>query len=205
MADNLILFWSGGKDAFLALKQIDANSRVTLLTTFAESTAMVPHQEIPVDLIEEQANHLGLELLTVPLPDPCPNELYLGKLEEILSPVTPKPALVFGDLLLADIRAWREKVFTGMGYECRFPIWGKPYGELLEKLWQQPVDVILSAVAEPCRDILQPGMKYDEKLIRNLPDHIDPMGENGEFHTRVKFTLSGEIEGHPIPLYPSSP
>lgn len=185
--EELVLFWSGGKDAFLALKEIDDKSEVTLLTTFNEETQAVPHQEIPLKLIREHAGHLNLKLLTVPLPDQCPNELYLKKLEETLNTFPHKPKLVFGDLRLADIRNWREQVFHKMGYECRFPIWNKPYPELLAKLWRQPVDVHISAVTPPFQDVLQSGMKYDEQLVKNLPPHIDPLGENGEFHTVLTF------------------
>ncbi|MEX0779891.1 MAG: hypothetical protein WD491_03935 [Balneolales bacterium] len=185
--EELVLFWSGGKDAFLALTEIDGKAAVTLLTTFNEKTQAVPHQEIPLYVIKEQARQLNLKLLAVPLPDQCPNELYLTKLEQALKKITSKPKLVFGDLRLANIRTWREQVFHNMGYECRFPIWNKPYPELLAKLWRQPVEIHISAVTPPYQNVLKPGMKYDGQLVKNLPPNIDPLGENGEFHTVISF------------------
>lgn len=190
MADqkHSVLFWSGGKDAFLALRHIsEPGARITLLTTCNEDTGVVPHQDIPVEVIKMQARHLNLELLDVPLPDPCPNSIYLERLQAVLSALQPRPDLVFGDLRLAEIRTWRESVFSGMGYSCHFPIWNKPYDKLLEILWAQPVEVYISSVAEAFRGELSPGSRYDKAFVENLPAHIDPMGENGEFHTVVRF------------------
>lgn len=185
-SDQAVLFWSGGKDAYLALKYIGERYDITLLTTFNEKNGMVPHQEIPVNEIHKQAKHLNLKLLPVELPVYCPNDVYIERLNEVLNRYTHQPKLVFGDLRLAEIRSWREEVFSQRGFECLFPIWERPYSELLGELWKQPVDIFISAVQKDFQRTLRPGMRYDKLLVNNLPKHIDKMGENGEFHTAVK-------------------
>ena len=75
-----ILFWSGGKDAYLALqfyRQAHPHKNLQLLTTYQSSNEVVPHQNIALSHIKKQAEDLGLTLTSVPLPDNCPNDIYL--------------------------------------------------------------------------------------------------------------------------------
>lgn len=186
-----ILFWSGGKDAWLALqfyrKQYGSSS-LKLLTTYNEENEIVPHQNIELDAIREQAKELKMDLITVPLPVNPPNEVYLDKVKEALSSCEETvQRLVFGDWHLQDIREWREAVFGKMGYDCLFPIWEKELDTLLAELLLKPVEIRISAVKEKYKKIIRLGELYNGRFIRQLPDEIDPMGENGEFHTRLHF------------------
>ncbi|HET6528823.1 MAG TPA: hypothetical protein VFG39_08755 [Balneolaceae bacterium] len=189
-----ILFWSGGKDAYLALEFFRKNhpdAEIRLLTTYDETDEIVPHQQIKLKDIKKQAIDLGLELITVPLPSDCLNEVYLGRLGEILGGLNePVEHLIFGDLYLEDIRQWREKVFGEIGYSCIFPIWKKSIHDLLPVLLLKPVEVKISAVKEEFQPLIRVGEAYDQKFVtqlQHLPQDIDPMGENGEFHTQVIF------------------
>lgn len=188
-----ILFWSGGKDAYLALqfyRKQYPDQEVRLLTTYEEATDIVPHQNIAISHIRKQAASLGLELIRVPLPADCPNDIYLERVEEALSEIDESiDHLIFGDWHLQDIRDWREQVFGDMGYDCLFPIWKQSIHHLLPVLQFKPVDVEISAVKEEYQSILKIGEPFDQALIiqlQHLPE-IDPMGENGEFHTKVIF------------------
>ncbi|MCW9705839.1 hypothetical protein [Fodinibius salsisoli] len=187
-----IIFWSGGKDAYLAFEYHRRNHPerpLQLLTTYEEQSGIVPHQNIPLSHIRKQAAHLKLELIAVPLPPECPNETYLQKVEEALSKQQDINHLVFGDWHLQDIRAWREKVFRNMGYDCLFPIWEKSIHDLLPILQLKPVRIEISAVKEEYQPLLKVGEPFDQALmlqLQHLPD-IDPMGENGEFHTKLIF------------------
>lgn len=185
------LFWSGGKDAYLALvrwQEEHPDREVTLLTTFDAESEIVPHQRIPIDTIRHQAEYLNLPLITVPLPEECPNEKYLDAVEKVLKEQDHEAGyLVFGDWLLQDIREWREEQFGARGYRCAFPIWKESLHDLLPVLMLKPVEVKISAVSPEYRDLLKPGETYDQRLVRQLPGEIDPMGENGEFHTEVIF------------------
>lgn len=186
-----ILFWSGGKDSYLAwhfFRESHPEANMKLLTTYDESNETVPHQEIPIAEIKEQAEQLNLELLTVRLPGECSNEIYLERVGKALENVEePIENLVFGDWRLEDIRKWREEVFGEMGYSCIFPIWKKDLHELLPILFLGPVQVKISAVNKAFQSVLKVGEPYNQKLLTQLYrlNNIDPVGEKGEFHTKV--------------------
>lgn len=199
-----ILFWSGGKDACLALhffRESHPDAKVMLLTTFDETNDVVPHQNIPLSDIKEQADHLNLELLTVGLPAECPNDIYLREIKKALNSVDePIENLIFGDWYVQDIRDWREEVFGDMGFSCLFPIWKKNLHELLPILFLQPITIEISAVSEEYTSLLKVGESFDQKLITQLQrlSDIDPMGEQGEFHTKVIFHKPDKLQDQPI-------
>jgi len=200
-----ILFWSGGKDSYLALefyRREYGQKELKLLTTYDEDKAVVPHQNIDLDDIKVQAKNLGLELILVPLPEDCPNDIYLQRIKEALEDCEQDiDNLVFGDWKLEDIREWREKEFGKMGYTCLFPIWGKSLDELLPVLILKPVEVTINAVKEEYSKYIAVGEAYNQKFVRQLPEDIDPMGENGEFHTKVTIQTFDDIEPEKQPLF----
>ena len=199
-----ILFWSGGKDAYLALhffQESHPGAELMLLTTYNETNEIVPHQNIPIAEIKEQATYLNLELLTVGLPAKCPNDIYLRKVKKALNTVnSPIENLIFGDWYLEDIREWREKVFGNMGYSCLFPIWEKNLNKLLSVLLLQPIKIEISAVNEEYTSLLKVGEPFDQKLVTQLQrlSDIDTMGEQGEFHTKVIFNEPEKPQDQPI-------
>ncbi|TYP94833.1 MJ0570-related uncharacterized domain-containing protein [Fodinibius salinus] len=189
-----ILFWSGGKDAYLALqfyRDMHPDSTIQLLTTFDETNQVVPHQQIRLSHIKKQADHLGVDLITVALPPKCSNDIYLSRLQEEFNTLESEIRnLVFGDWYLQDIRDWREEVFGQMGLNCQFPIWKEDIHELLPILFLNPIKIEISAVRENLRHLISVGEIYNQGFItqlQHLSENIDPMGENGEFHTKVIF------------------
>lgn len=187
-----LLFWSGGKDAFLALRYLQEESEddPVLLTTYDDKSEHIPHQNIPIRRVQSQAMYLGLILNTVPVSYPSTNEEYLLTLERNFEqlPFTIG-RLIFGDLHLEDIRRWREEQFSEMGYKCWFPIWQKPYKELFDRLEEEGVSVKISGVMSEYNGYIKPGDLFTLEYAHSLPEHIDRMGENGEFHTEVIFDL----------------
>ena len=186
-----VLFWSGGKDSYLALLEWNNQNRPSpvLVTTYDDESGVVPYQEIPINRIQRQALKLELPLITIPLSHPIDNQSYLSALKiEFTSAPYKVSDLIFGDIHLQDIRDWRENKFENLGFTCHFPIWEKPYSELLNLLEKQKsVTVKLRSVSEPHRNSLKPGMTFNRKFIESLPNEIDPFGEYGEFHTEVIF------------------
>jgi len=90
--------------------------------------------------------------------------------------------VIFGDLFLADIRAWRERLLVGTGLTPVFPLWGLPTGELARTMINGGIEaMICAAVVSPPRA----GQPFDHAFLDSLPPDIDPCGENGEFHTFV--------------------
>ena len=199
-----ILFWSGGKDAFLALKvyqQEHPETEIQLLTTFEKNSEVVPHQNIPVEHIKKQAVALGLKLNLVALPPECANELYLKKIKQATHHISPPVKnLIFGDWHVRDIREWREEQFEKLGFTCRFPIWEKSIHDLLPMLLLQPVEIRISAVKDEYRDIIKAGELYNQQFVQQLPKEIDPLGEHGEFHTKVIFKSWGKQKTDAQPL-----
>jgi diphthamide synthase (EF-2-diphthine--ammonia ligase) len=161
-----------------------------LLTTYDESDDTVPYQHIRLGDIKKQAEHLNLDLITVPLPTDCPNNIYLERVKKTLEDEDNSiEHLIFGDWQLEDIRQWREKVFGDMGYKCLFPIWGKDIHELLPVLLLKPIEIKISAVKEEYQPLIKVGEMFDQAFVSQLSrlSDINPMGENGEFHTQVIF------------------
>lgn len=200
-----ILFWSGGKDSYLALefyKKEHGKENIKLLTTFERDLEMVPHQEITVSHIKEQARKLNLDIELIPLPQNASNKQYLHKVGSHLDKQKEKvQRLIFGDWHLQDIRRWREDVFGDMGYSCLFPIWNKDIHELLPLLTLKAVKVTISSVKEEYKEFIRVGEAYNQHFVQQLPAEIDPMGEQGEFHTKVAIQTFDDIEPSEQLLY----
>ena len=185
-----VLFWSGGKDSYLALLQLlDEGAQVILLTTFDRSTGVVAHQEIEFKYIIEQSRHLNLPLLGVPLY----SGEYTSQLTEglkLLSTKTKLKRLVFGDLHLEHIRRWREKQLKGIAEQLSmklyFPLWKAEYDVLMQRFLQSGAQATITAAPfGSYANTVHVGASFDEQFISNLSSTVDSFGENGEFHTRV--------------------
>ena len=179
----LVLFWSGGKDSYLALlKLLDTETNIVLLTTYANG--VVGHQDINIDVIKRQAHHLQLPLLLTPLKHQIRYEVTVS---EALSLLNPR-GLAFGDLHLAGIRQWREEHFAN--HALHFPIWNVNYQTLFEVLDGHPGRIKISALGDTFPDDcpIEVGDSYTRATADVLEDWaLDAFGERGEFHTVVEF------------------
>lgn len=184
-----LLFWSGGKDSFLTLRTLlrEGLHTIVLLTTFDVGSRTVAHQEIHIDSVVRQAEHLRLPLIGVPLHS---GETYMDRIRGACELVPGIARLVFGDLHLLHIREWRSVAFqelaTERGAVLHFPLWGVSYDTLIADLEASGVTCEVSAVTEPAEGIVAVGDRFDRTMMERLPESIDPFGENGEFHTLVK-------------------
>jgi ATP-binding cassette subfamily B (MDR/TAP) protein 1 len=191
-----VLFFSGGKDSFLALRalirqawpaqQINPLFSIILLTTFDATSRIVAHQDIPIATIVRQAEHLGLPLLGVPLhlqSSVTYKDRIASALEVVKGKTTGKiSTLVFGDLHLQDIRKWREDQLASLGYPTEYPLWKMDYTELMDDLEASGVKCVLSAVTNP--EAGKVGDVFDRAMMKRVMlASIDGFGENGEFHT----------------------
>jgi diphthamide synthase (EF-2-diphthine--ammonia ligase) len=128
-----------------------------------------------------------LPLHVVPLPRPCSNEDY----ERIMGAFVRAQvaagveAMAFGDLYLEDIRAYRETKLAGTGLEPIFPLWGRPTRALAEEMIDGGLVTYLATVDPAKLDAGFAGRVFDRAFLADLPDGVDPCGENGEFHTCV--------------------
>jgi diphthamide synthase (EF-2-diphthine--ammonia ligase) len=186
-----ILFWSGGKDSFLALTSLLQEKRnVVLLTSFGSLTNRVSIQNIHIKNISKQSEFLKLPLCLVPL---APNTDYKSSIQEALKMIANQTGatierLVFGDLHLQSIRQWR--VDTWPEYEIATPLFDEPYGKLLDKLWElqkeMDLSITLSTELSLANETLAIGTPYSQLLVDQLKENnVDAMLENGEAHTLV--------------------
>ena len=188
-----LLFWSGGKDSYLALRamQREAARPVVLMTTFEDATEIVAHQQVKLPDILRQADSLGVALVLVPL---FAGAEYTERLVLGLQKLSRQARIVrvaFGDLHLEHIKQWREErlapLAAALGASMHYPIWHAPYDALAAELEAAPVECRLSAVdAERVGGVLRVGDLYGADLRARLPAGVDAFGENGEFHTYVR-------------------
>ena len=190
MSRKVWVSWSSGKDSTFALRaaQQDPDLEVAgLLTTLNGGADRVAMHAVRRDLLEAQADRVGLPLHQVRLPWPCPNGVYEQKMAEAIAVAQAAgvEAVVFGDLFLEDVRAYRETSLRGTGIEPLFPLWQEPTGALAEQMVADGVRAVLTCVDPaqlPARFV---GRQFDEQLLADLPEGVDPCGERGEFHTFV--------------------
>ncbi len=185
-----LLFWSGGKDSFLAycaLRDSGVNE-IVLMTTYDAGSGRIANQEVPIEAIARQADHLGVALVGVPLHPRVP---YNTLVEPGIRMVPAARRIVFGDLHLEHIREWREANFKAISEELdaplHFPLWHVEYDDLFLRLEESGVTCSISAVTEAAEGHVTVGETFGRSLAASLPKTIDRFGENGEFHTLVRF------------------
>lgn len=182
--------FSGGKDSLAALLRLQRDSDHPprrLVTTFNESNSRVALHGTPMALIRAQADSLGLPLTEIPLPEGCDNRTYLRRVGDALAPLIEDGLthMAFGDLFLADIRAFREEQMRDLGLDCLFPLWHEDTGELAAELIGSGVEAIVCCVDLEALPERLLGRTWDRSFVDELPAGCDPCGENGEFHTLV--------------------
>jgi len=195
---SLALAWSGGKDSALALHALRAAGREprALLTTVTEGVERISIHGVRRELLHAQAAALGIELVEVRIPLPCPNERYEAAMEQALSepPLDAVEEVAFGDLFLEDIRAYREERLAPTGRRALFPVWGRDTRELAQE-FVRSFRAIVATVDPRFLDASFAGRAYDAAFLNDLPPRVDPCGENGEFHT---FVHDGPIFDRPL-------
>ncbi|MHB8682304.1 MAG: Dph6-related ATP pyrophosphatase [Acidimicrobiales bacterium] len=182
--------WSSGKDSALALdvarRDIGIDVVGLLCTVNAEADRVAMHA-VRRTLLEAQADRLALPLRVVDIPSPCPNDVYEARMDAAVAAAVAEGVeqIVFGDLFLEDIRAYREQMLAGTGLSPVFPLWAVPTDELARTMLSSGIRAVVTCV-DPCQVPGElAGRAYDETFLADLPEHADPCGERGEFHTFV--------------------
>ena len=196
------LAWSSGKDSAWALhveRQRGEFDVVALLTTINQTYSRVAMHAVRESLVEMQAAAVGLPLIKVPIPSPCTNEIYERAMGEAMARARAEGVwhVVFGDLFLEDIRAYREKQLGGCGMTPVFPLWERNTRELADEMIVHGMSAHLTCVDPHKLDRSFAGRKFDAELLNALPPGVDPCGENGEFHT---FANNGPMFKRAIPV-----
>lgn len=193
-----VISWSGGKDSMLALHELPATLRPhALVTTVDQTDGRIGVHGVRGELLQEQAEALGLPLQTVALPAQPSNAVYEDRLAAALLALRQQGAevVVYGDIYLADICRYREQLSERYGFATEFPLWGRPSARLADRFLDLGYEAIITCVDTSRLDAEFVGRRYDRALLADLPKGIDRCGENGEFHT---FVVNGPRFKRPI-------
>jgi uncharacterized protein (TIGR00290 family) len=202
MSEPILFCWSGGKDSAMALHTLLQRSDIqiaALLTTVTEGYERISMHGVRRELLERQAQSIGLPLHEVRIPPQCVNPIYESRMEEALRIHLEKGVrkVAFGDIFLGDLRAYREKNLARIGMTAIFPIWKRDTRELIRTFHANRFRAVAVCVDGKVLDPSFAGRELNESFFRDLPPHADPCGENGEFHT---FVFDGPIFKSPIPV-----
>ncbi len=196
-----VVSWSSGKDSAYALWEVrrtGALQVVGLLTTITRAFGRVSMHGVREALVEQQAEATGLPLRQVEIPFPCPNEVYERAMGDAIRELANDGVrvIVFGDLFLEEIRAYRESRLAPTPIRPVFPLWGRETGQLAREMIRDGLRATIVCVDPRKLPKEFSGRRFDETLLEELPASVDPCGENGEFHT---FAWGGPMFSQPIP------
>lgn len=207
LEESDVLFFSGGKDSYLALRRHERalaagdppRRGLVLITTFSGADGIVGHQQVPFRWVAAQAQAMNVDILAVPLDGIREYPTAIAHALEALASEHGIVAkrLVFGDLHVVSIREWREThvlAAAGEGVTAAYPVWLAPYAELEAELESDDADVYVCAqgdnLPEGARMLVRPGARYDASLRSAIraswsESELDVFGERGEFHSVV--------------------
>jgi uncharacterized protein (TIGR00290 family) len=192
--------WSGGKDSSLCLYHALRDKRFDiqyLLTTINGKYKRISMHGVSEDLLDDQAKSIGMPLRKLHMPEiPTMSEyekIVTKELEEAKS--KDITISIFGDIFLEDLRAYREKQLAKKGFTAMFPLWKRDTMDVAKEFIELGFKAIIVSVDGRYLDQSFAGRMYDQSFIDDLPDNVDPCGENGEFHS---FVFDGPIFNYPI-------
>jgi len=202
VAPKAFISWSSGKDSAYALheaRRLGLAQIVGSLTTVSEKYDRVAMHGVRRGVLDRQVEALQLPALTVSIPSPCPNQVYESRMAEACAHLQRQGVhhIVFGDLFLEDIRAYREERLASIGMQAIFPLWKRDTRVLAHEMIDSGLVAYLVCVDPRRLDASFAGRRFDASLLRDLPADVDPCGENGEFHTVV---AAGPMFCQPIAL-----
>jgi uncharacterized protein (TIGR00290 family) len=190
MRPKALIAWSSGKDSAWALHEVRRAGELDVvgaLTTLTDTFRRVSMHGVREEVLRAQHAAAGLPSVIVPIPYPCPNEIYEARMASALADARAQGVthVIFGDLFLEDVRAYREQKLAGTGVSPLFPLWQRPTDRLAREMIGAGLDTYLV-----CVDLQQlpkafAGRRFDHALLDELPATADPCGEKGEFHSCV--------------------
>ena len=199
----VLVAWSGGKDSALALREIQSDGRyrvAALLTTVTAEYDRISMHGVRRTLLRRQAESLGLPLEEVLISPGASNDEYEANMGAALAALRTRTVgldtVVFGDLFLADIRAYRERMLARIGMRGLFPLWLRDTRVLAHEFIRLGYRAVLVCVDSGALAAEFAGREFDADLLHDLPPGVDPCGENGEFHT---FVYAGPSLREPVP------
>jgi len=197
-----LLSWSSGKDSAWTLHALRSDPRyevMALATTINEAADRVAMHAVRTDLLRAQSRAARLPLWELAIPSPCSNEQYESVFRTAIARAEEEgvDCFAFGDLFLADIRAYREKQLAATKLTPLFPLWGRDTHQLAHEMITGGLRARITCVDPRVLPASFAGREFDRALLRDLPTGVDPCGERGEFHT---FAYSGPMFAAPLSI-----
>ena len=187
---KILVSWSSGKDSAWMVHTLRQRGDVeigALLTTINEPAQRVAMHAVRVEVLQAQAQALGVPLWLLPIPSPCPNDVYEEAMRETVTRAVGEgfTHAAFGDLFLKDIRAYREERLAGSGLTPMFPLFGTDADTpaLARQMIAGGLRARITCLNPAMMDRAFAGREFDAALLAELPPSVDPCGEGGEFHT----------------------
>jgi uncharacterized protein (TIGR00290 family) len=202
MKKRTLLAWSSGKDSAWALHLLRQNPDIEpagLFCTINEVAQRIAMHAVRLELLRQQMLRIGLPLHLLPIPSPCSNEQYEAVMGDFVRQACREgiDCLAFGDLFLEDIRRYREEKLAGSGLEPVFPLWGMATDRLAREMIEAGLRARITCVDPKVLPAGFAGRDFDARFLADLPEGVDPCGENGEFHT---FVFDGPMFSSPLPI-----
>ena len=193
--ENLLFAWSSGKDSAMAFYELQKSQDYkisALLTTITEDYARISMHGVREVLLEQQAQSLGMPLEKIYISRNSSNEEYEAKMRDKLNyhKGLGISGVAFGDIFLEDLRKYREENLSKVGMKGVFPIWKRDTRQLAHTFIESGFKAVITCVDTYVLDKTFVGREFDNKFLSELPSHVDPCGENGEFHS---FVYDGSI------------
>jgi uncharacterized protein (TIGR00290 family) len=190
-----IFNWSGGKDSALGLYHClnDKDIEVKyLLTTLSEQYKRISMHGVRKELLQLQTDNIGIKLKEIYLPESASLEIYDGIMKIAFEGLKDEGIeySIFGDIFLEDLRKYREDKLAEVSMKGLFPLWQRPSREIIKEFIGVGFKTVIVCVDDQYLDKSFAGRVIDENLLNDLPENVDPCGENGEFHT---FVFDGPI------------
>lgn len=198
--EKAFLNWSGGKDAAFSVYQYQQKGTFPicyLLTTLSAKQRRISMHGVRESLLNQQASAINIPLKKIYLPENAPMETYNRAMRSQLNAFAEEGIhyAIFGDIFLEDLRQYREEQLLSAGMTGLFPLWKKNTTEIITEFLDAGFKAIITAVNAKLLDRSFAGRILNEEFLHDLPEGIDPCGENGEFHS---FVFDGPIFQRPV-------
>ena len=194
------LNWSSGKDAAFALYLLQQQKEFSvekLVTSINSKNNRVSMHGLRKELLINQAERLGIPLHLISFSGNVALSRYNTIMEQEILKLKQSGFAhsIFGDIFLEDLKSYREQQLQKVEIEAVFPLWKKDTPQLMQDFLSAGFKAITVSVNAKLLDKSFCGRIVDEDFVADLPENVDPAGENGEFHT---FVFDGPIFSKPV-------